>query len=245
MVTRLGALRRPWGRVNFLRVLLTLQVLLGLAGVVTWQVDRLRAPEAPPLPRPEPDPAAPRPATLEGSYHLALARAMEFAAGSRLVGVAQQVEGPRELGISASNALPPGGWLSYVFAGETGGRTATFTVVIERANGTIITESVLPWTADPPAEEVTLQAYTVGSTFALRAAEGVAGLQFRRACPANRQLTRLTLSQEGDAPPLWRVTYLDDRLPDKNALTVEVGVQAPDIGGVVERPVEDDPDRPC
>ncbi len=236
-------MRRFWttlGRmkaIGVVRLVVALQLVLGLVGIGTWRLDLALRPDLPAGARPLPDDQAPRPATLEGSYDLALARVLNWDRHPRLISVSQQVFWPEEVVPAGSSPIPASGVLIYLFANDDEDDAETYSVVVERAEGTIVDERIVPWDHPPASPDLAPLAFPVTSDAALRAADAVEGATFRRACPAQRSLSWLTLSRTPEGQPIWRVTYRDEREGDRNSLTIDVSTETVQIVNVVRHDV--------
>jgi len=143
---------------------------------------------------------------------------------ARLLHATMQVDWPWEPPPSRVTALPPTGWLTYAFlvsAEDQEDDGAAASVLIDRLTGEIVAQDRIDWPS-PPGPPRSLP--TVSSTTALLAAEAAVGTAFRRACPAERHLTRVAplLPAAPSEPATWLITYEDSRQRGRPGLTVRV-----------------------
>jgi hypothetical protein len=213
--------------VRLLQLLLVAQIALAGLGVWAWRSAGASGPE--PLTEPPPGPAtdAQLPATVESAYPAALARAQAWRDDARLLHVSAELMWPREAQSSAVSQLPDGGWLLFVFVApwdRFGGNedAATLTLLVDRRSGSIYGETALGWEEAPALPAPLVATYPVSSTVAVVIAEAHGGATFRRACPDVRWDSRIGLDVTSDGKPIWTVTYRDDRVADKNSLTVRI-----------------------
>lgn len=218
-----GPGRRLTTQRRLLPAIVAAQVLLAVAGLLVWRL----LPDAPAVPPvPPPDPTVTEPATLESGLALAERQAAAWLPGARLMSASMQVDWPWDPPARPPRRVPGTGWLTYVFVApwQAPGRSpgaATLSIVIERLSGQIVAQSVLPWQTAPPMPAPGPKP-AVSSSEAVLAAERFGGTAFRRACPAERHLSRVSLVSGNGWPPHWLVTYEDARTPAANALLVRV-----------------------
>ncbi len=210
------------------------QMLLGLTGMGVWLIAQVSNP-APIVPAPPPADVAAAPATLESGLPLALARAQTWNSGAQLVAASGQVDWPNDVPVGAPAGVPGEGWLTYVFAvpdpDHPQAALPTYTVRMERYRSAIVDEQALvPGIPMPPAVPL-LGAYPISSTQALLLAEERGGTDYRRVCPVQRSLIRISLDTTAPAAHHWMVTYRDDRFPDRNAMLVRIDAKTGEVAG--------------
>ena len=204
--------------------LLVLQLLIGAIGIGVWRWTSEAAPAVPVVPMGGAAPAV-QPATLESGEEIAAGQADAWRAGARLFSATMQVDWSWESPPVTVTSVPGTGWLTYVFVApwHPAGRreqAASLAVLIERLSGSVRTETTLGWGEAPPGEGAATAA--VSSTAAVLAAEAAGGTGFRRACPANRHMTRVSLVTGTEWPAHWLVTYEDAREPERHGLEVRI-----------------------
>lgn len=230
-------------------LLLAGQLALAVLGVGLW---RVLAASGPPAPVPVPPGAAGTPIAdpvgLENGATVAWERARAWHPGSALLSATMQVDWPWEAPPPEVEAVPPTGWLTFVFVAPwDAGRArpeeaASLTVVIDRLGARVVAQTTSGWEeaptlAPPPATPV------VGSLAASLIAEEVGGTAFRRACPERRHLSRTSLVAAGTEglPEHWVVTYPDTAQPVRQGLIVRIdAASAAVVGGGGEAPPCDD-----
>ena len=238
-------------RFSFLRLVLMFlvaaQLVLATIGAARW----FRSVVADPLPaaRPLPISSTPKPVTLETGFLLASERARQWDQDARLIMVGAQIDWPLDVPAGPPRELPGGGWLTYVFVREQDEAAQSLGILIERYSGAIVDESVADWGGPAPDGALDLGALPIDSMTALVSAEGAGGTEFRRACPAARHETRLSLDlgwqhgSEGTPPqatpvaeqdslasqptvaPVWLVGYRDVRDGGRSPLQIWVDAQ--------------------
>lgn len=215
------------GAARPVRLLLARQLALAILGAGVWQWTQAWKP---PLPD-DPGPVAGTmilPATIEGAYPAALARAQRWREEARLLSASQQIDWPLDQASEeAVEAIPSNGWLTYVFVAPVPGpfgeeRAASVSVVVERTSGAVVFGEVVGWDTPPAGEAPALSTYPVTSTGAVLAAEDAGGTGYRRACPVHRHLTRVGLVAGQRGGPEWLVTYIGARKGDRNGLVIRV-----------------------
>ena len=222
--------------------LLGVQVALAAIGVAVWRWGPDSAPPVPPFPTDQLAAGAGGPWTLESGYAVAMERALAWREGARLLSASAQIDWPWDPPAPGPARTVPGtGWLTYVFVAPwkpRGGReeAASLAVVVERLTGAVVVQDSLGWEEAPALASPTASP-AVGSTEAVLAAESAWGTDFRRACPVQRHLTRVSLVTGTALPPHWLVTYQHERpneAPETHALTVRVDAATGtvlDVGG--------------
>ncbi len=215
-------------------VIVAAQVLLAGAGATFWLVTQVsrsgRSLPAAPL-----TDSTVGPATLESGLSLALARAQTWNSGAQLVAASGQVDWPGDVPAPAPQELPGGGWLTYVFAVPDADHPQeplpTYTIKVERLAAAIVDEQPLvPGIPMPPAAPL-LGGYPISSTEAFLLAEERGGTEYRRVCPLQRHLTRISLDTTDPAAHRWTVTYRDDRFPDRHAMLVRIDANTGEVDG--------------
>jgi hypothetical protein len=197
---------------------------LAVAGLVVWRL----LPDAPPTPPlPPPDPSVSRPATLESALATAERQARAWQPDARLMLASEQVDWPWEVPPGPTTIVPGTGWIDYVFiapwqAPGRGPGAATLSLTVERLSAQIVAQSVQPWETAPPmpsAEPLP----TITSDQAVLAAERAGGTDYRRVCPDQRHMSRISLVDASSAwPRHWLVTYQDTHEPDLNGMLVRI-----------------------
>ena len=216
------------------RLLLIGQVLLAAIGIVVWRLTGASAPPPPPFPTAEPLALLATPATLETGLDVAWRQARAWRDGAQLLNATMQVDWPWD-------PVPPGpvtrvpgtGWLTYVFVApwDPSARrveAASLSILVERLSGTVAAQTTLDWEQapdlPPPAATPALS-----STDAVLVAEAAGGTAFRRGCPIDRHLTRVSLVTGTDSPPHWVVTYQDARKPEHHGLLIRIDAASGEV----------------
>jgi hypothetical protein len=176
---------------------------------------------------PPPDPAVSRPATLESALAIAERQARVWRPDARLMLASEQVDWPWDVPPGPATIVPGTGWINFVFiapwqAPGRGPGAASLSLTLERLSSQIVNQSVQPWETAPamPKDE---PPPAVDSTRAMLAAEQAGGTDYRRACPDQRHLARISLVDASSAwPRHWLVTYQDTSEPALNGMTVRV-----------------------
>ncbi len=229
-----GALEPPTaGRgAGILLGIFGLQLIFGIAGAAVWLAGRLADPAVLPELTQVADPGA-GPATLESALPVAHSRARLWNERAELVAVSAQFDWPLEVPPDPPTAVPAGGWLTYVFSvpnpDRAEGDLPTFTVRIERHRASVVDERVVEPGIRQPASPPLLNTYPTNSSQALLLAEQHGGTVFRRGCPPERSLSRISLDTTDPLKHRWTITYLDARSPDQNALLVRVDAQTGEV----------------
>jgi hypothetical protein len=197
---------------------------LAVAGLVVWRL----LPDAPPAPPlPPPDPAVTRPATLESALATAERQARAWRPDAQLLRASEQVDWPWDVPAGPTTIVPGTGWIDYVFIApwQVPGRgpgAATLSLTVERLSAQIVDQSVQPWETAPPFPKPEPPP-AIDSTQALLAAERAGGTDYRRACPDQRHMTRISLVDASPAwPRHWVVTYQDTHEPALNGMLLRV-----------------------
>lgn len=224
-------------------ILLAIQLgLFVLAANRIWQDPPLPVdPAVAPLSRSVPPNSA---GTLESGLPSAREHALTWDAEAELVLVTEQVDWPLELPVASAPGMPPGGWLTYIFANGSG---QALSIELDRFTGNVTRTVETVW---PEQSDVLLLYHlAVGSDQAVIAAEEIAGREFRSECPAFRHRTVVTLTEarspaspvslpatpfasgtpiSSEATPVprsrldWLITYADNGATDSVALIVAV-----------------------
>lgn len=215
-------------------VIVAAQLLLAAAGATFWLVTQVSG-SGPSLPAAPPPGPTISPATLESGLSLALARAQTWNSGAQLVTANGQVDWPEDVPATAPRELPGGGWLTYVFAvpdpDHPQALLPTYTIKVERFSADIVDEQPLvPGIPMPPAAPL-LGGYPISSTQASLLAEELGGTEYRRVCPLQRHLTRISLDTTDPAAHRWTITYRDDRFPDRHAMLVRIDANTGEVDG--------------
>jgi hypothetical protein len=228
-------------RATWLVGLLVFQVSIALVGVAPWAWATF-ADEAMPVLEARLPPETPRPIWLEAARPLVTEVARDWDEDARLALISAQIDWPVDAAGAASGELPSGGWLTYVFVRETaGGAIESLSVQVERYGGAVTGRTTAEWGGEglAPTRGLDLPALAISSEAALVAAEAAGGAEFRRACPAARHLTRVTLGpargQGGADPPtlVWLFGYRDVRDRGQTPLFLEVDAMTGEVA--VER----------
>ena len=210
-----------------MRLLLIGQVLLAAIGIAVWRWSGPSAPPPPPVPTAEPLALLATPATLETGLDVAWRQARAWREGAQLLYATMQVDWPWDpVPPGAVTRVPGTGWLTYVFVApwHSPGRrieAASLSILVERLSGAVAAQTTLDWEQAPnlPPPPATP---AVPSTAAVLTAEAAGGTAFRRGCPIDRHLTRVSLVTGTDLPTHWVVTYQDARKPEHHGLVVRV-----------------------
>lgn len=210
------------------------QILLGLMGAASWLLtqvfDTSRPVPAAPLEQPTIGPA-----TLESGLPLAVARAQTWNSDAQLVLANGHVDWSGDISATAPVDVPGGGWLTYVFAvpdpEDPEAVLPTYTVKMERQRAVIVDEQVLRPGVRMPSDLPQVGTYPISSSRALLLAEEQGGTEYRRACPLERRLSRISLDTTNPAAHRWTVTYRDDRFPDLNAMLVRIDATTGEMDG--------------
>jgi hypothetical protein len=211
---------------------------LAVAGLVVW---RLLPDAPPPPPLPPPDPAVSRPATLESALATAERQALAWRPNARLMAASEQVDWPWDVPPGPATIVPGTGWIDFVFvapwqAPGRGPGAATLSLTIERLSAQIVAQSAQPWETAPTLPKAEPPP-AIDSNQAMLAAERAGGTDYRRACPDQRHMARLSLVDASAAwPRHWLVTYQDTHEPALNGMLVRIDAAT---GAVLatERPV--------
>lgn len=177
-------------------------------------------------------PPGPGPTGIETALRIAEPVAQAWREDAWIAGASMQVDWPWD-DTSDSGVVPGGGWVNAVFAGGAGSDPGTLSVLVERGGGVVVRTESLGWDSAPPGSTALVTTYPWSSNGAVIAGEEAGGREFRRACPAARHLTRVSLVAQPDgqqtAPPVWLVTYHDVRQPERNALEFRVDAVSGDV----------------
>jgi hypothetical protein len=216
--------------------LLAVQALLGVIALWVW----VWTPDAPPVP---PIPAETAPlvgsgATLESALPLAEAQARAWLPGAVLLEATMQVDWPWTVPAAPPTVLPGTGWLSYAFLApwQSPGRppgAASLGIVVERLSGAIVNQDSNGW-EEAPEFRPPPPPSAIDATKATLLAEAAGGTAFRRACPAQRHLSRTFPIAAGRTqwPQNWVVVYEDTRVPDQHGLLLRIDAAS---GKVLDR----------
>ncbi|HET7092231.1 MAG TPA: hypothetical protein VFI22_02105 [Thermomicrobiales bacterium] len=199
-------------------------VALAVAGLVVWRL----LPDAPPAPPlPPPDPSVSRPASLESALPTAERQARAWRPDARVLLASEQVDWPWDVPPGETTIVPGTGWIDYVLiapwqAPGRGPGAATLSLTIERLSAQIVAQSVQPWETAPPLPAAA-PAPAIASDQAILAAERAGGTDYRRACPDQRHMSRISLVAASPAwPRHWLVTYQDTHEPELNGMLVRI-----------------------
>jgi hypothetical protein len=224
--------------------LLAVQALLAVIALWVW----VWTPDAPPVP---PIPKATAPlvgsrATLESALPLAEAQASAWLPGAVLLEATMQVDWPWTVPDAPPSTLPGTGWLSYAFLApwQPPGRppgAASLGIVVERLSGAIVNQDADGWEEAPEFRPPSPPS-AIDATRATLLAEAAGGTAFRRACPAQRHLSRTFPIAAGRTqwPQHWVIVYEDTRVPDQHGLLLRIDASS---GKVLDRE-SDAPDCP-
>ena len=149
-----------------------------------------------------------------------------------------QVDWPWTVPDAPPTALPGTGWLSYAFLApwQPPGRppgAASLGIVVERLSGAIVNQDADGW-EEAPEFRPPPPPSAIDATKATLLAEAAGGTAFRRACPAQRHLSRTFPIAAGRTqwPQHWVVVYEDTRVPDQHGLLLRIDAAS---GKVLDR----------
>ncbi len=242
-----GSDARPRGwRTRRTAIIVLVAVQLGLAALAlaVW----IWTPDAPALP-PETSATAPLAgsgATYESGLPLARQQAAAWLPEAVLLNASMQVDWPWAVPEGETEELPGTGWLTYAFVApwQPPGRppgAASLGIVIERLSGVIVSQESDGWEIAPEFRPPPPPA-ALDSTAATLRAEAAGGTAYRRACPAQRHVSRTFPIAAGrtEWPQHWLVLYEDSRAPERHGLLLRIDAAS---GDVLEREL-DAPDCP-
>ncbi|MGH2618803.1 MAG: hypothetical protein ACRDJC_26540, partial [Thermomicrobiales bacterium] len=220
-------------RRTLLVALLSIQALLAAIALAVW----IWTPDAPPLPA-APEMTAPLAgsgATYESALPLAQAQADAWLPDAVLLNAAMQVDWPWSVPREPPAELPGTGWLTYAFVApwDAPGRppgAASLGVVIERLDGSIVSQETIGWEQAPDFRPPPPSA-AIDSTAATLLAEEAGGTAFRRACPQYRHVSRTFPVAAGRTawPQHWVVIYEDTRVLDQHGLLLRIDAETGEI----------------
>ncbi|MGI8643000.1 MAG: hypothetical protein ACR2LS_02655 [Thermomicrobiales bacterium] len=184
--------------------------------------------------------------TLESGLRLARDRALGWDADAELVLVSEQIDWPFEPPAPGAVSIPPGGWLTYVFANDSGD---ALSLELQRLTGTISRAVETIWPDRNAAAILPLGDLPISSDTAILTVEELSGRDFRAQCPASRYLSFVTLIRApAEATPVaaatpisgppaspaasdwtWLVTYADRGADDDIALIAAVDANTGDV----------------
>lgn len=206
--------------------------------------------------------------TLESGLPLARQEAAAWDSSAKLVLVTEQVDWPLDPAPEGNASVAPGGWLTYVFAADSG---RALSLELERLTGEVVRASEASWPNHAANSVLPLGQLPVTSDQAIVTVEAAIGREFRAQCPALRSRTILTLTTpkapsdtsspgpegtpEGHLsstplatprPPgdlVWLVTYADQGANDSVAFIASVDAET---GQLVRAESDlDDGQTPC
>ncbi len=132
--------------------------------------------------------------TLESGLALARDRALNWDSSAQLMLVSEQIDWPFEMPPAGAGAMAPGGWLSYVFASDSG---RALSIELERLTGNVQRAVETTWVDGKAGVGLPLAETLVSSEAAVIAVEETVGRTFRGQCPTVRNRTIVTLSLGG------------------------------------------------
>jgi hypothetical protein len=216
-------------RFGIIAVLVLAQIGLGGAFAYNHVADsRSNIPDAPQR-------GAPAPADEAGMRKAALTQARLWRTDAKLIDEVSWLSWPTTAPDPNQKSTPVNGWATFVFA--TGGERLA--IVIDRGSGFVLgqhpKELGLDTFAalDPAATAVTAET-------AVLVVELLGGRDYRAACPAHRNLTKVGVALDpSHGATSWVVTYADDRHSSLPDIIVKVNATS----GAVEQQTINQP--PC